>query len=436
MRDVVLTAMLVAGIIAAIRRPWLGVILWAWVSLMTPHRLTWGFAYSLPWAQLSVFATFLGMILHWREVKMYWRAPVVLLVVFTLWQCITYQFSFYPDWSYDIWTKVLKINFMILVTIALLHTRQHVEALVWTIVASLGFYGVKGGIFTILSGGAHLVFGPASSFIEGNNELALAIIMVIPLMYYLRHVSRNKLVRHGLVAAMLLSVFAALGTHSRGGLLAMAAMVTFLWFKSPSKLPLGLAIVAAGVLILPFMPEQWWTRMSTIDSFEQDGSAMGRINAWWVTWNVANAHFFGGGYQMYSPQIFARYAPNPLDVHVAHSIYFSALGEHGFVGLALFLWFWIATWREAGWTRRDPHVRKAPEYEWARMLSRMVQVSAMGYLVGGAFASLTYYDLPYYLMAILVIMRHAITAERPVSAASHVPPIGRQPAIARVTGSS
>ena len=33
------------------------------------------------------------------------------------------------------------------------------------------------------------------------------------------------------------------------------------------------------------------------------------------------------------PEMFARYAPDPDDVHDAHSIYFEVLGEHGFVGL-------------------------------------------------------------------------------------------------------
>jgi hypothetical protein len=44
-----------------------------------------------------------------------------------------------------------------------------------------------------------------------------------------------------------------------------------------------------------------------------------------------------------------------------------------------------------------------PELEWAGDLVRMVQVSLAGYAVGGAFVGLAYFDLPYHLMAVVVI---------------------------------
>ena len=64
---------------------------------------------------------------------------------------------------------------------------------------------------------------------------------------------------------------------------------------------------------------------------------MGRINAWWAAWNIATTHVTGAGFDMYSYPIFALFAPNPLDLHAAHSIYFQVLGEHGFIGLTLFI---------------------------------------------------------------------------------------------------
>lgn len=75
--------------------------------------------------------------------------------------------------------------------------------------------------------------------------------------------------------------------------------------------------------------------------YAQDSSALGRLNAWWMAFNLAKANFFGGGFAIYNAQTFALYAPDPTDIHAAHSIYFMVLGEHGFVGLALFLLLWI-----------------------------------------------------------------------------------------------
>ena len=48
---------------------------------------------------------------------------------------------------------------------------------------------------------------------------------------------------------------------------------------------------------------------------------------------------------------------------------------------------------------------------WAGDLAAMCQVGLAGYAVGGAFAGLAYFDLPYHLMAIIIlcksIVRHA-----------------------------
>src|SRR5690606_23820369 len=111
----------------------------------------------------------------------------------------------------------------------------------------------------------------------GNNELALALVMAIPLMNYLRLVSTNRWVRRGLLAAMLLTAVSALGTHSRGALLALAGMAVVLWWRSPRRSLTIVPMILAAVAIFSFMPENWLLRMETIGTYEQDASAMGRI---------------------------------------------------------------------------------------------------------------------------------------------------------------
>ena len=312
-------------------------------------------------------------------------------------------------------TKVLKINFMIFVAMMLLYTRKHIIALIWVVVFSLGFYGVKGGLFTILTGGHYRVWGPEGSFIEGNNEVALALIMAIPLMYFLRSLYRQRWIRIAFLLAMLLTAAAALGSQSRGALLAIVAMVGLFWVRLDSaeirngvkvgnpKFMFGVMILAAGVALAMFMPDSWHERMDTIGTYQEDGSAQGRINAWHMAWNLATHNFFGGGFEIYNPAVFLAYAPNPKDVHAAHSIYFQVLGEHGFIGLMLFLMVWLFTWRWAGWLRT--HAKSSADTEWASVLGAMVQASLAGYAVGGAFLSLAYFDLPYNLLVIVVVTR-------------------------------
>jgi probable O-glycosylation ligase (exosortase A-associated) len=269
---------------------------------------------------------------------------------------------------------------------------------------------VKGGIFTLASGGSSRVWGPPGGFIEGNNEIGLAIIIVIPLLNYLRLVSTRRSVRLALIAAMMLSAVAAVGTQSRGAFLAIAAMALVLWWRSPRKLVMGSVLAAVTVGVLTFMPAAWEARMRTIETYEGDRSAMGRINAWQMAINLANDRITGGGFESYLPGIFARYAPNPNDLHAAHSIYFQVLGEHGWIGLALFCAIGAACFLQIRRIRRECVHR--PELQWLYQLAGMIQVSMVGFAVGGAFLSLAYFDLPYNVLVILVACDRWMAEER------------------------
>jgi putative inorganic carbon (hco3(-)) transporter len=130
---------------------------------------------------------------------------------------------------------------------------------------------------------------------------------------------------------------------------------------------------------------------------------LGRFSAWWSAWNSAFHYPFGVGFNSARAELFAKYSPYPDFVHAAHSIYFQVLGNHGFVGLAIFVMIFLTTWRSAGWLRRQKFA--SPDARWCNDLGAMCQVSLAGYAVGGAFLSLSYFDLPYYIMVLVVLTR-------------------------------
>jgi probable O-glycosylation ligase (exosortase A-associated) len=408
MRDLVLVPIIVAICLAALRHPWIGVLGWTWVSLMNPHSYAW-VVRDWPIAAFVAGATLLGTLVTSDRRRFFVTPETAFLALFMVWITVTYPFSFNVDGSFGMWAKVLKIDFMILVTIVVLHTRKQIEGLIWVVVLSLAFYGVKGGIFTIMTGGVHRVYGPGG-FIEGNNEIALALIIVIPLMRFLQLEAQQKWAKPAWAAAMTLTAIAALGSQSRGALLAIGAMAVFLWLKSPRKLVFGVGIVLVSFLALGLMSDIWDTRMASISNYEEDTSAMGRINAWWMTWNLAKDNFMGGGFDIYTKALFARYAPDPSDLHAAHSVYFQVLGEQGFPGLAIWLLIWVFVWRSASWLIREG--ARTEETRWCRSLGAMTQVSLVGYAVGGAFLSLAYFDLPYDVLAMVVLAKRWIQEQR------------------------
>lgn len=403
MRDYLIAAVFFGAVPFILARPKVGIVMWCVVSYMNPHRLTWGWAYSYPFAAITAAATLTSVLFSKEPKRIPWTATSVVWVIFIVWMSFTTLFALVPGDAHDEWSRTMKIQIMTFVTLMVMTSRDRLHMLVWAIVISLGFYGVKGGLFAILTGGEYRVSGPPESFIEDNNSLALALVMILPLMRYLQLNSAQRWVRLGLTAAMVLSVLSALASYSRGAFLAITAMAFMLFMKSRRK---GIILAAMLVLIpavLSFMPEKWYERIETIEHYDQDKSTLGRFNAWWFAYNLAMDRPVGGGFNTFDPKLFQHYAPEPNNFHDSHSIYFEVLGEHGFVGLFLFLLLLWLTFRNGSWVNR--HAAGREDLRWALDLSAMVQVSLVGYAVGGAFLGMAYYDLYWHLVAINLLTR-------------------------------
>lgn len=403
MRDVVLSLFILPLLLAALKRPWLGVCLWVWLGLMNPHRYVYGFAYSLPWSQLTILVFFISLYLTKERYKILAGAPVIWLLIFSIWMTLSLLLGLDPANDYDQWNKVMKGMLMVFLLFSVMRSKFHIIALVWTCALSLALVGLKGGVFTILTGGSHRVWGPPDSLISDNNEFALALSMTIPLLWFLRQQLTNRRARIVMMALMVLCAAAALGTQSRGGLLAIAAMAVVLWWRGGSRFMGGIVIAVAAVVLIAFMPPEWTERMSTINNdYSEDNSAKNRISAWWVSWGIAKDYLTGIGFLTARPHLFMLYSPYPeTGVWVAHSIYFQIMGNHGFIGLGIFLMIFFSAWWSANRVRRA--ARRQPNLLWCSQLAGMCQVSLVGYAVGGAFLSLAYFELPYYVVAVVVL---------------------------------
>ena len=400
MRDLILAPLILGLAGYGLLHPWLGVLGWTWVSIMNPHSYSWRLS-SMPVAAAIAGAILLGLLVTRDRRNFFVTRETTVLMLLMAWMCITLPFSYHLEESFALWKRVMKIDLMIMVAMIVLYSRTHIVALTWVLAGSISFYGVKGGLFTIATGGSHRVWGPDGSYIYGNNEIALALVMIIPVMRFLQLISEGVWLKRGLTAAMLLCAVAALGSQSRGALVAIVAMATVLWWRSDKKAVGMVSLLVVGVALLAFMPDTWWNRMDTIKTYDQDDSAMQRFNAWAMAWNIAKDNLFGAGFMVAKPDVCALYSPIPTDCRAAHSIYFMVMGEHGFIGFFLFMLTWIFVWFSAGRLRTQG--LKTPQTQWLSHLGAMCQVSLAGYAVGGAFLSLAYYDLPYNILVLVVL---------------------------------
>jgi putative inorganic carbon (hco3(-)) transporter len=249
--------------------------------------------------------------------------------------------------------------------------------------------------------------------------------MTVPMLRFLQMQIHNRWGKHLLTLTMLLCTVSALGSQSRGALLATSSMAFLLWWNGRNRIIGSAFFVLTGMALLAFMPETWMERMQTINHYDTDGSALGRLGAWSNAWNLAFDYPFGVGFDAARQDLFDKYSSMPeVGARAAHSIYFQVLGNHGFIGLFFFVMLWISTWISAGWLRRNGG--KLPQTKWCGDLGSMMQVSLLGYFVGGSFLSLSYFDLPYDIMIIVVLTRAWVMSKgwesEPVVVAEVEPP--------------
>lgn len=417
MRDIIVTIIIFGTLPFILRRPFFGVMVWTWLGFMNPHRLAWGFAASFPFA-LTVFSVTAVAYVFSKEPR---RIPVnsltIVLLLFVVWLFITTNTSLFPSLAWEQWNKVWRIQLGVLLTLVLINSRERITLLVWTIVVSLGFYGFKGGIWTVMTGGGQRVYGPDGTFISGNNELGLALVMLIPFIWYLTTQTGRRWVRQGLYAGIFFSLIAIIGTHSRGALVGLLIMGLLFLMKAKNKIfPLFVAAIFA--LILPqVVPQEWFDRMHTIETYQEDESAQNRFRAWGNAHRLAQERFVGGGFESIA-------ATGGTD---AHSIYFEVLGEHGYVGLSIFLTLGFLTWLKVGSIRK--RTRNNESERWATELGSMIQTSLAGYATAGAFLGMAYFDFLYVIIAIVIQLDY-VTAESALkqrTAHSLPPAIGINP---------
>ncbi len=420
MRGALVFLVILGSLPATLTQPWIGVLVYSWISYMNPHKYAWGPVRSFPVALVVAGVTLIGMLSTKDRSRLTKDPATVLMILLWVLFVVTTVFAFNQEQAWTQLNKVSKIFLMTFVTLILINSRLKLRVLLLVIALSVGIIGLKGGIWVLTSGGANRVYGPDGSFLADNNDVALGLNMALPLLFYLAKDEQRVWLKNVIRACFVMSIIAVIFTYSRGGFLALVLVGALLLMKARYK-SLAVIMLFAAVVSLSFItPASWLGRMHTIETYERDASAMGRINAWKTAWNIAIARpLIGGGFETWTYPVFKIYSPVSDGVRDVHSSYFEMLGEHGFIGFALyasllFYCLWTLTLLKL-W------VQKTPELEWATHYPDMLQVAILAYMLGGAFLGRAYFDFFYHLVSAVIILKSLIWQQTKIGAMAAKP---------------
>lgn len=452
LRSLVFTAMFLAMLPVAVRYAHVAVMLWIWVAMVAPSHYIHGFVSAIPLNKVVVAVAFIALLVDRQyRPKLRFDAHVVLLIAFLAVAMISYMFALTRIARVDdLADRLFKAVVLCLFVVATVRTRLQIHSVMIAACMGMGIHGaIEAGKY-IVSGGGHVLLGPAT--VGDNNHFGLAILMVVPPLAYLYRYSQSLLVKCAFALAALANVIGVIASHSRGALIGLIVVGAAAFLKSRNKLATLMVLAVMGGIVLTVAPERWFDRMGTIEDAKEDGSFMGRVSSWKMNLIVAlDRPFVGGGFSaMEDPSVFSLYlrhfssldflvaSPVPARAYAAHSIYFQVLGDTGFIGLALFLSLLALGFRNVYMIRKLAGDRE--DLKWAKDLGLSLQFSLIAYSVSGAALSLAYFEFYYLLITLAAVTRHHVAAEvrltgpakavlRPVHPAFQV-----GPAVARTQG--
>lgn len=412
MRDILLIGVVGCCSLLALGRPVLGVLLFIALGLGGPQSMTWGAGRTFPLGQLAALGT-IGGYVFWSETKKFPRQRELLLLL-ALWGTFGFStlFAIYPDEAVERLVYISKVLLMVFLSTALINTERRVHLLVRVMALSLGFYGLKTGVFAITTGGSLMVYGPEGTFLEANNAIGLALAMNVPLLVYLLKIETHPWLRRLIITMIVFSYPAVICTFSRGAWIGLAVATALITLKSRHKVFAIVTVGVLGLLLLPLLPERVVQRYDELVNYQEESSAQSRFWNWEFCSRVALANpLHGGGFDFNSLEMYAIYYPEFLErwpgkVWACHSSWFTVFGEHGFPGIIFFFALLGSCFLSVRQIRSLALTHK--EASWSLPYTDILQTALIVFAVVGSFYDAAYFDFFYQLVAVVIILKERL----------------------------
>ncbi|RJP20676.1 MAG: hypothetical protein C4520_11000 [Candidatus Abyssobacteria bacterium SURF_5] len=299
-------------------------------------------------------------------------------------------------WAYQI-TRSMTLQFVVfLAIIGHLHT-FHKLGLVLTLWIAVA---ILCSIAGIAQGGRI----PESGFLGDENDFALFLNMMIPLAFFSGQAARSKRAKLFYYSGVAVLILGTVSSMSRGGFLGMLPPLLYCWWKTDSKLKTGIAAALVGsLLVVSFIPDKYWTEMSTI---QEEGLNVGT--------GSQRAYLWRRGFEMFQDHPLIGVGPGNFNWNLryyeppdgfagrshagrpSHSIYFTMLPELGMMGTFLILGLtWVSQMESRRLNKtirkRLPPDKKDEETGRLEAFGFGFTGAVLAYLVSGAFLSVLYY---------------------------------------------
>ena len=350
-----------------------------------------------------------------KSLKPHWSSTHLVFVIWFVWLTVCVFSASNKGMAIEYWTGVLVKVFIMVFAISWWLTRfSHFSLVRMGIMIS----GISVALVALSNkmNGIGLVEGTRVTISrEYRSQLGdpndLSLVLMFPVSFLAAELfdkSANKYRRLFAAVGLLLAISGVIATQSRGGLLGIAAILSFFLYQKV-KNPIVVGMCAAVAMLAMMVFAGIGDRQSGGAAEDGvDASAMGRIYAWQAAINMALSNPLTGvgvdnfyvNYYFYSPHWDGKN-------HAVHSTWFQVLGETGFVGIGIFALLIASIYRSLS---RVYCINALNHNDQVAVNANALKAGLIGFMVAGTFLTQAF-TWPLYIILALTIALEKITVE-------------------------
>ncbi len=407
-------ALYFTGLILTFRHPYFGIATYIFEWHNHPPYMWWGKALpDLRWSLLISVVTLISLIINYKKLRPLINPKYNLiwwLVAMTAWvYFISFFYAIDPASSFRKADFFYKLTIQIFLMMFLVRETKHFRIVIWTLVLGVANFGR-----IAYQRGGNRYIGVIAPNATEENAISAHVAAVVPFfeLYFLVGNKWEKIVTFISLPFVLNLIILA---NSRASFVALIviAVLSLIWIKGRLRWQVLLGTLGGILLVLYLANDQFWERQSTIDNYQQEGSAVSRIYLWrggLHMWEDYPMGLGGGGFQklaiQYVPEL--REVMEEKGAKTVHNTYLLVLVEWGVIGELLFLGFLIHAFIILRRIRRDH--KKSPSYRYY-VDAMAIQMGLWAILTAGIFHNRSYSEVIYWFGAFAVALRNIQVTE-------------------------
>jgi probable O-glycosylation ligase (exosortase A-associated) len=420
MQSLFLTAVFSSLIFMGFSAAFAAALGFVWVDIVKPQQLAYAIINGLPLSMISAIATMALFFLKDKKFAPRFGLIMALIAAFAVWVTFTTAMSDFPVRAWGKWDWASRVLIFALIFPYIFRSRVQIEAFILVFIFSASTIFFSAGLKTMMGGGGYgvlAIMGSGNTGLAESSTLAVVCVMLIPLiLFIMRHtllLPKGKLTNLFLIGVIVTALAAVVGTAARTGVIAICVLFGISVLRSKHRLwwITGAAVVVVVLMNIDLSATPWGARMSTIETYNADSSALGRLAVWKWTLEFVGSHPFGGGFDAYAHNHIASVASDGVIWYLPegqiggkafHSIYFEVLGEQGIPGFIIYYSIVLLTLFKLFKLNRK--WRKREGTEWFADLTNALMAAILIFLAGGAFVGIAYQPFIFYMISLTVAL--------------------------------